>query len=833
MTDPTLPPRGPQSPSGPTGSPPQQTDAEGLPPRPLTEPAGFGRQPAAPAEDGTGRRPGVRAVQRTARNAMLAGVSLIWLVPIIALIAILGLAWNSWSQRGDLIQVSFNDATGITPGETVLKFREVTVGKVEGVRFSGDLSEVILDIRVDKDVERFIDADSQFWIVRPQVSASGISRLDTVLTGVFIEGYWDSQIGPPQQGPHRGLERAPLTRANQPGRWVVLAADTAKGLSEGAPVLYRGLPVGRMENIRLSDRDEGVLADVFIEAPHDKRLTTATVFWDTAGLSLSLGAQGLALNVGSLSSLLQGGVQFETMTSGGTPVPPGHVFRLNPNEDAARNSLFSGDAAGEVRLTVLVDNAVRGLAKGADVQFQGLAVGRVTDLGLRVADTPPDQPRQVQQEVTIALSPERMGLPPGSTSDQTLAFIADRVREGLRARVASAGFLGTALMIEMIQIPNAAPATLDLAAKPYPLIPSAPGDISDFTATAQGFISKVGQLPLQETLRSAQDMMNSVTALASSEETRNVPRDARATLDEAQKTLAEIRKIAEDLRKSGAMDQAGEAVAATQRAATAVADAVEGVPKVVERLGVVADNAATVDLKKLGDAATEAATALRDVVASDAARELPKRLGTALESFDKAANELRAVTTQLKDSRAVEKLGLMVDEATAAAEAVKVAAAEVPDMVTKIEDTATAVEAFDFAGISAEAKGIVQQLRAMLGTEDAAQLPRNLSDTLKAASGLLNDLRDGNAVGSLNALLASARTATDNIAASVQRLPQLAQRYEQLAARAEAVIATYGNRSAFNVELLGALRELRRATAAFGSLASTIERNPRAFILGR
>ena len=53
------------------------------------------------------------------------------------------------------------------------------------------------------------------------------------------------------------------------------------------------------------------------------------------------------------------------------------------------------------------------------------------------------------------------------------------------------------------------------------------------------------------------------------------------------------------------------------------------------------------------------------------------------------------------------------------------------------------------------------------------------------------------------------------------------------AARADSVLASYGERSAFNTEAVNMLRELRRATEAFGSLARLIERNPRAFILGR
>ena len=121
----------------------------------------------------------------------------------------------------------------------------------------------------------------------------------------------------------------------------------------------------------------------------------------------------------------------------------------------------------------------------------------------------------------------------------------------------------------------------------------------------------------------------------------------------------------------------------------------------------------------------------------------------------------------------------------------------------------------------------------MLGTEDAEQLPRNLSDTLKAASGLLNDLRDGNAAGSLNSALASASTAAGDVSQAAKSLPQLSARLEQRAARADAVLAAYGARSDFNNETVNLMREMRRAANAFGSLARTIERNPQAFILGR
>lgn len=669
-------------------------------------------------------------VRKTAPRAARAGSSLIWLVPIIALIVTLGVGWNAIAGRGTLVSVKFKDATGITPGETAVKFREITVGKVESVRFTDDLQQVQVNLRVDKDLAPYIDQEAQFWIVRPQVTAQGISRLDTVLTGSFVEGYWDDKVEEPQTE-FQGLDKPPVSRFGAAGTLITLSAERSRGMTEGAPVLFRGLPVGHMQDLRLSPDDEGVLTDVFIPAPYDKLLTTDTVFWDTSGFSVSLGTQGVSLNVNSLASVLQGGAEFATIRSGGGVVQQGHVFRLQPDQETAEANLLS-DESNALRLTMLIDESVKGLETGANVQFMGLTVGRVTNLAAR-AVTGSDGAEHVQQEVTLAITPDRLGMTGDPTQDQALDFVAQQVGGGLRARIASAGFFGTSLEVELIELPNAEPAELDRAAKPYPVIPSVPGDISDFTGTAQGFLARIGNLPLEEAVKSATDMMNSVTALASSDDTRAIPGALRGTLQDAQAAAGEVRQVATDLRESG------------------------------------------------------------------------------------AAGQIRG----------------MIDEATAAAEAVKLAAADVPGMVEQIDAAAAKVGEVDFAALSTEAQGILADTRALLGTEDAEQLPKNLSDTLQAASGLLNDLRDGNAVGSLNQALGSAKTAADNISTSVQRLPQLSARLEALAARADSVIAAYGDRSAFNNETINLMRELRRAANAFGTLARTIERNPQAFILGR
>ncbi|ARJ70757.1 intermembrane transport protein PqiB [Paracoccus contaminans] len=672
-------------------------------------------------------------IRRTAGRAARAGVSVIWAVPILALLVTLALAWNAYTGRGTLVSVAFGDATGITPGETALKFREITVGKVEAVRFTKDLQRVVVDLRVDKGIAEFIDDDAEFWIVRPQVSAQGISRLDTVLTGAFIEGWWDDKPGSTDKAVHDGLDRAPLTRSNEKGTWYALTSNNAKGMTEGAPIFYRGLAVGRMQNLRLAEGDERVIADVFIESPHDQRLTTATAFWDTSGFSVSLGPQGVALNVQSVSSLVQGGAEFATLSSGGQPVEPGHVFELQPDEQSARKSLFTASPDQELRLSVLLPDAVRGLAEGADVQFQGLTVGRVTGLSVRVAGGAEGQPRQVLQDITIAVSPQRLGLADNATPADALAFLSERVAQGLRARISGSGFLGTSLIVELVDLPSSSPAQIAADAQPFPVIPAAPADSANIAANAQGLMNRIGNLKIEELLKSASDMMDSITAVASSQDTR----------------------------------------------------------------------------------------------------ALPGKLGAAVDKVAGAAGDIGTIAADLKTAGVGPKIGQFADDAAGAAKTIREAAVNLPKMVDSIDAAATSLDEFDWGGISGSAKGVIDDVRAMLGTEDAAQLPRNLSDTLKAASGLLNDLRSGNAAGNLNAALASARRAMDQVAQAANSLPQLSARFQALAARADGVIGAYGERGTFNIETLNAIRSLRRAADNLASLAATIERNPRAFILGR
>jgi len=168
-----------------------------------------------------------------ARSSSWGRASFVWIIPIMALLIALGVAWNSYNERGPLIEIAFENGAGIAKRETELRYRDVTVGVVEEVKFAPDLEGVIALVRLDKDVAPYVDVASTFWIVRPELSARGVTGLDTVLSGVYIEGSWDSEIGPPETQ-FKGLFDTPLFRHGQEGLEIALRTTPGGTLTDNS-----------------------------------------------------------------------------------------------------------------------------------------------------------------------------------------------------------------------------------------------------------------------------------------------------------------------------------------------------------------------------------------------------------------------------------------------------------------------------------------------------------------------------------------------------------------------------------------------------------------------
>lgn len=677
------------------------------------------------------------------RRSFLERVSLVWLVPLAALGVSLWVAWESYADRGPLMDILFEEATGIREGETELRYRDVTVGRVEDVGFSETLDKVRVTVRLDTRIAAYADADAEFWIVQPEVTARGVTGLDTVLSGVFIEAAWNSDPGG-LVSEHVAVPRAPLLRSGEQGLSFRLTAGAGVQMTGGMPILHKGVEVGRIGPAELTADGTVARAEAIVYAPYDRLVSSNTRFWDTSGFTFSLGANGAELDFSSLATLISGGVAFDTVVSGGVPVSDGTDFTIFADESAARASLFQNNGAPVLNLTAVFDDNFSGLTVGAPVLLDGVNVGEVTSLN-GIVDEERFGDANVRLSTSMVLRTSKLGLSE-ATTEAALDFLSARVQDGLRARLVSASILTGGLKIELVDVQDASNAVLDRAGEPFAIIPIAPAEISDVSATAEGVMERINNLPIEELLEAATAFLTSANTLVSDEDVKAIPNDVRGlvadvravtgsdevqalptqaskVLVELEALTADLRRIAESIEAAGAVERLMAAVDAATDAAKGVDTSVKGIPELVQRLTAVAAKAEALELQELVTELSDTVHSAKVLLADEGTKALPSRLGDAL-------SEMEAVLAELREGGAVESLNSALASASSAGAAIEDAAADLPAVIRRLEQLATETSA-TIAGYG-ENSDLNRSARAALrDVQDAARAIEKLAQTLE------------------------------------------------------------------------------------------------------
>lgn len=766
------------------------------------------------------------------------GVSLVWLVPLIAVLVGALLLWRDYGARGPVVEIAFTSADGIKVGQTALRYRSVDVGRVEDVRFSADLKTVVVAVRLNPEIAPFVDEDAEFWVVRPQVSAQGVSGLETVLSGAYIEGSWDAEAGA-RAASFTARATPPLTPPDTPGKRVRLRAANGGSLNVGAPILYRGVEVGRVEARRLTVDGTAVEFDVFVNAPHDRRLTTDTRFWNVSGVDLSLGADGARLRIASLASLVQGGASFEDLSTGSAArVEPGHRYALYASEQDARARALEVDVGQRLLLDVYFGGSVRGLSVGAPVEYQGIPVGQVASVA---AEVDPDE-GLFSTRTTIAVTPSRLGLEEGDV-DGSLEFLDKAVARGVKAQLASGNLLTGALLVRLTNVgvaPGAEPPQIIRRDGRNPRLPATQSDLDELAGSVEGVLRRVDQLPIEELLANAVLVLENVNAIIGSEAAREAPGAALAALSSLERVLSsdavqnapvEAEALLRSLRETVESDELRTArvdLAALLTSARAVAAAVEESGAATEGAAAIAALRARLEdpaLETLAASMTASLDAATALLATPGLQETPALINAALASLRDVldAPGLTEAPAELAATLASARAILNELEAQNAAGEIAAAASAARALV---EDPA-------LRRLADEAAGAAAALRAALGSENASDLPEAASKALDSAAALFDQLREENLAGAAAEALVSINQASASVSAALGEAPALLRRLSAVATRADGMLASLDVGSELNYETVTAIREIRDAARAITDLADFVERQPNALILGR
>jgi paraquat-inducible protein B len=439
-----------------------------------------------------------------------------WLIPAVAAALVAYLVYTTVSTRGPVITLTMSSAEDLEVDQTQVKHKAVPLGKVEDIHLSKDMSHVVVRIRMNGSPQPPMTDHARFWVVRPRLSAGNLTGIETLVSGAYIEVDPGAPGGKPQRD-FQALDQPPGRQSDEPGHVFVLKATHLGSISAGAPIFYRDVSVGEVLSYDLGDGLGPVSLRVFVRAPYDHFVHQATRFWIASGLSLTMGPEGMHLELESIQALLSGGIAFETppMSEGDGVAEDGAAFELYDDKASADAAFFHEN----IPYVTYFKTSVQGLSRGSPVLLYGVQVGNVSDVKLAYDG----ETQRMVARVAFQLQPERVLT---KKELRTGGEVPDVVRQAfvsakMRVMLESSNFLTGA---KDLSLAYTADIRDDLPRENGVLVlPSEGAGIDSLQASLADIANKVDKIPFEQIGKNANDALASIQRLATNIDTNATP----------------------------------------------------------------------------------------------------------------------------------------------------------------------------------------------------------------------------------------------------------------------------------------------------------------------
>lgn len=203
------------------------------------------------------------------------------------------------------------DASKLSEGMDI-KYMGLTVGKVEKLELQNARKQIKATAYIEGQYYPLLaKAGSKFNVISPEISTSGVKNIDAAL-----QNYISVEAGSGKlQTQFTLADTDTLNTTYSNGFPVIVETSDAQGIQVEAPVLYRGMQVGIVKKMSLSELGDRVFIHLAIENKYQHLVRNNTEFWAASGYTMDISLQGVSMNSGTMSQLLNGGIAFSTPSS--------------------------------------------------------------------------------------------------------------------------------------------------------------------------------------------------------------------------------------------------------------------------------------------------------------------------------------------------------------------------------------------------------------------------------------------------------------------------------------------------------------------------------------
>jgi len=484
--------------------------------------------------------------------------SIVWIIPVIALAIAIYIGYQSWQNRGEIVEIEFTNGSGLEIGKTKVKYKDVEVGKVIGISLAKNLQKVKVRVAIDREIAKELHGDSNFWVVRPRVTTRTVSGIGTLLSGAYIS----LSVGSDKKNSLKkniiGLDEPPTLSGLDNGYKFSLEAERLGSTDIGTPIFYRGMAVGEVVSYKLLDNQK-MSIQIFIKTPYDYLIDNKTSFWNLNGLDIRFGSNGVEAHLESFLSFMQGGIAFENLSGQGEKLVEKDnqniVFKLYQNQD----SITKIEPINKLNYIMLFSDGVSGLQEGANLKHKGLIVGTVKKIVPRFNH----DKFSVEIPVLVEIWSEKFAIQNDENSTKIIEQMI--IKKGLRGKLKTANLLTGQMEIDLTFIKNRDNISLKKDGN-YLVFPTVETDIEQLLQRVDSVMAKLENAPLNEMIEELHKTTKNISKIIDINDKNsiisqtneaiknlnkilinfeNIPKDIKYTLEQSEITLQKLNKTLE------------------------------------------------------------------------------------------------------------------------------------------------------------------------------------------------------------------------------------------------------------------------------------------------
>jgi len=284
------------------------------------------------------------------------------------------------SQQGLDITLTMANTNNLPNGAGIL-FKGHGIGRINSIRYDNEEQLFIAHATINPEFSEFVTDNAQFWIEKTALSFSKIENLGNLLTGDYVGFSHSEHYQKEKQKTVFSLQNSQTITNDYTS--ITLLANDANGLTEGASVTYKGLTIGKISALTLSNDSQQVQATLDINNQYSYLINSKSKFYLLSGIDVKASLKGIEVKSAPLQNMVAGGIalfnQSPMKKSKKSSINMKHPFHLYPSKEMAQ----LGKNVFAAPLTVsLLSQDLPSVTVGSPLYYHKLQVGEVSQLQL-------------------------------------------------------------------------------------------------------------------------------------------------------------------------------------------------------------------------------------------------------------------------------------------------------------------------------------------------------------------------------------------------------------------------------------------------------------------